>query len=119
MVPTAFLVAVGSGGYMVLRPPAGKGNEHFMGMDKGALLRAVREDDLFSDQMKGVSPSICAVLAVTSAAEDEPSAADLTSQRELKGATTLGSLLHGLAGNVFVRIQGVAQHATGELSSRR
>jgi hypothetical protein len=103
---------------MVLRPPAGKGNEHYMAMEKGTLLRAVREDDLFSDQIKGVSLSVCTVWAVVSAADDEPSAADLTRQRELKGATTLRSLLHGLAGNVFVRIQGIAQHAAGELSSR-
>ena len=119
VAPTKFLVAVGSGGYIVLRPPEGEGNEHFMAMDIGDLLEAVAGSARFSEQMKGLPVGSRMVTAVKSAANDEPSAADLTHQKELKGATTLHFLLDGVAGNVFVRIQGGAQDVAGEPYSLR
>jgi hypothetical protein len=101
------LFKVGAGGpYSLVKIP------DVMGMDRMSLLKALKHDDAFEDELKGVALSRCTVQVCASASDEEPSTAEEAAARELRGVKALSALVLGLVGtvpaagtNVFVRVE--------------
>jgi len=112
---------------MVVLVKAGEGSytrvnfDDVAGMDRADLLKALKHDELFAFKLRNVALDECTVHVCASASDEEPSAEDGRSARELKGAKTLRELFPaGSAGNLFIHVQlkavalGAGAGASGE-----
>lgn len=111
-LPRAVFVKVGDGPYVDFDPPAGT---DVMAMRKGAFVKAVRHDDNFAGDMKGIT-SQCTVSFVISTAAVQPTAEELARSTVLEGMHTLGETAGTADGHVYVHIKVSSSQAdlTGE-----
>jgi len=76
-----------------------------MGMDAADLLRALKKDEVFANDLEGVKLGQCAVLVHTKRiAGDEPTVEDEALAKPLKGIKTIGDLASG-ATTLFIRVE--------------
>lgn len=83
-------------------------------MDRAELLAALADSRLFTHTLRDVRLDKCTIHVCASASDEEPSAGEARTARELRGGRTLGALAADLEGRhlfVHVRLPAAAENA--------
>ena len=83
-------------------------------MDRAELLAALADSRLFTHTLRDVRLDKCTIHVCASASDEEPSAGEARTARELRGGRTLGALAADLEGRhlfVHVRLPAAVEHA--------
>ena len=103
--PRLVLVQLGDGPYSRVDGVAA--------MDRADLLLKLADSRLFSRSLRDVPLGECTLHVCASRSDEDSSANDALSARELKGARTLGALAADLVGSLFIQVRLPAVAAVG------